>query len=304
MAKPTKTTVLVCVLVFFSGLVFFFPLQNLKGLIFKKIVETTGVLIVAEEIRPIFFGWPGIEIKNVNVTLPTGQGDIELSSKSMTFRLRFSSFFIPSVSLSFEELKGGGDLFLKVGQRGEVNVAQLESEHLNLAQVTIPGINRSIQGVLESDGWIKFDTLHLPNTKGHLSLKGKNIKLPMIVVNNPMLGPPFIIPELDAGDLDVSIKVQEGVVSLSNFKIGSPSTDLSGAVTGEVKLGETSNDTHLNITLRFLFGPKIHSNQEYSAFLGLLSNYKTATAGEYALNWNASLGEILNLTKALPNPVK
>jgi len=304
MAKPTKKTILICVMVFLGGLILFFPLQNLKGVIFQKIYDNTGVLIVAEEIRPTFLGWPGIEIKNVNVTLPVGENDLELSSKTMTFRVRLGGFFVPSVSLSFEELKGGGDLFLQVGQRGPLNLAHFESEQLNLDQITIPQINRSIQGVLDSDGWVKVDMAKLPNTKGQISLRGKNIKLPQIIVNNPMLGPPFSIPELDAGDLDVLIKIQDGAVTFSNFKIGTPSTDFSGGITGDVKLGDSSSDTQLNITLRFLFSPRIHSNPEYRTFLDFVGAYKTGNAGEYAMNWNATLGEILNLTKALPTPVK
>jgi type II secretion system protein N len=304
MARPKSSTVLICLFVFLAGVVFMFPLQNLKGLIFQKIYDNTGVLIVAEEIRPLFFGWPGIEIRNVNVTLPVGDSDLELASKTMSFRIRLSSFFIPSVSLSFDELSSGGDLFLQFGQSGNTDVAFVESDKFNLGQITIPEINQSIQGFLNSDAYLKIDNSKLSNTKGQIKLKGTNIKLPMILVNNPMLGPPFVIPELEAGDLDVLIKIQDGLVSLNNFKIGNPNTDFSGGITGEARLGESTNDTQLNLTLRFLFSPKIINNQEYRTFLDFVGAYKTVKSGEYAMNWNASLGEILNLTKALPTPVK
>jgi type II secretion system protein N len=303
MAKPKKMTVLICLLVFFGGVIFFFPLQNLKGLIFQKIFEKTGVLIVAEEIHPLFLGWPGIQIKNVNVTLPAGEDDIELSSKSMSFRLRFTWFFIPSVSLSFDELKGGGDLYLKFGERGAVSAITVEAEEFKLGQIKLPGLRQTIQGTINSDIRLNYQETPFSESKGSLRIQGKGVKFPPILVNNPMLGPPFQIPELEAGDLDVQLKIQDGGVVFQSFKIGSPTTDLSGSLSGEVKLGEQAMDSQVNLTLRFVFTPKIMANPEYEYFLGFIKSYGTEKPGEYALNWNASLREITSGIKALPSKV-
>ncbi|NBT58701.1 type II secretion system protein GspN [bacterium] len=304
MAKPTKSTVFLCLVVFFLGFILFFPIQNLKGMVFQKIFQSTGVLIVAEEIHPSFLGWPGIQIHNVNVTLPVGTDDIELASKMMTARARLSAFFIPSVSLSFSELKGGGDLFLKFGQRGATTLMALESEAFNLGQISIPGLGQSISGKLNADVDLKYNGALFSDTKGAIELKGSGIKTPPILVNNPMLGPPFQIPELEAGDLDVKMKFTDGVMSISSFKLGNPNTDLSGSITGDAKLGLTPEQTQINLTLRLIFSQKILGNPEYKTFLDFLGAYRTATAGEYAMNWTASVSEILNLTKALPTPVR
>lgn len=304
MAKPKKTTLLICFLVFISGLIFFFPLQNLKGLIFQKIYENTGVLIVAEEIHPLFLGWPGIEIKNVNVTLPAGEDDIELASKSMSFRLRLSWFFVPSVSLSFDELKGGGDLFLKFGERGASSTVVVSAEEFNLAQIKLPGIHQSIRGIVNGDVWVKYQETPFSDSKGNIQIQGKGVKLPPILVNNPMLGPPFQIPELEAGDLDIQLKLQDGGVAFQSFKLGNPSTDISGSLTGDAKLGDSPMDTQVNLTLRFVFASKIVSNPEYKTFLDFVGAYKTEKSGEYAMNWTASIRDIANLTKALPSAVK
>lgn len=304
MAKPKKSTVLICIGLFFAGLVFMFPLQNLKGLIFQKILEQTGVLIVAEEIHPLFMGWPGIGIKNVNVTLPVGMSDIELASQSMSFRLRLSWPFIPTVSLSFDELKGGGDLFLKVGQRGPQMSLGVDASEFNLSQIAIPGLSQSMAGILDSDISLKVNEAVFSETQGKIIIKGKNFKTPAILVNNPLLGPPFQIPELAAGDLDVRLKVDEGNLSIQSFKLGNPQTDLSGSITGDAKLGMTPLDTQVNLTLKLVFSQKILSNQEYKTFLDFLGAYRTATEGEYAMNWTASIREIVGLTKALPTPVR
>lgn len=305
MAKVNKRTILICIGVFFVGLVFMFPLQNLKGLIFQKIFEQSGVLIVAEEIYPVFLGWPGVGLRNANVTLPAGQGsDIGLSSKTVTLRLRLMSSFIPGVSLALDELKGGGDLFIRFGQRGPLLTLGLDSKELNLGQIRIPGLGQSIQGILKSDIDLNYNDRVFSETKGAFRLKGTQIKLPAILVNNPMLGPPFQIPELNAGDLDVKININEGAVTIQSFNLGNKNTDVSGSISGDAKLGSTPSDTQINLTLKITFSSKILENQEYKTFLDFLGAYRTATAGEYAMNWNATINEILNLTKALPSPIR
>lgn len=304
MPKPKKSTLFLCVAVFIVGLIYFFPLQNLKGAIFEKIYQSTGILIVAEEIHPLFLGWPGIQINNVNVTLPVGRDDIELSSKSMSVRARLSSSFTPSASLAFSQLKGGGDLYLQFGQRSKVISIGMESDAFNLGQIKLPGLGQGVQGLLNADVSLNYNDAIFSDTKGSIELKGKGIKTPAILVNNPMLGPPFQIPELDAGDLDVRMKFSDGVMSISSFKLGNPKTDLSGSITGDAKLGLMLEQTQINLTLKLVFSQKILGNPEYKTFLDFLGAYRTATAGEYAMNWTASIGEILNLTRALPTPVR
>lgn len=302
MAKVQKSTVFICLGVFLAGLLFFFPLQNLKGLIFQKIFEGTGVLIVAEEIHPIFLGWPGIGIKNVNVTLPAGGSDIELASQSMAFRVRLSSAFIPSVSLAFDELKGGGDLFLLFGQSGAVTRIVAESDKLNLGQIVIPGLGRSLGGLLESDVSLKYNDAIFSETSGRMNLKVGGFKFPATSVNNPMLGPPFQIPELNAGDLDVKLKFQDGVMAISSFKLGTPQTDVSGGISGEMKMGANVFESQINLTLKLVFSPKIQDNPEYKTFLDFLGAYRTARSGEYAMNWNASLQQLMS--NPLPSPLR
>ncbi|NBX77325.1 MAG: type II secretion system protein GspN [Proteobacteria bacterium] len=304
MSKPKKSTLFLCVAVFIFGLIVFFPLQNLKGMIFQQIYQSTGILIVAEEIHPLLLGWPGIQINNVNVTLPAGGDDIELASKTLNVRARLGSSFIPSASLSFSELKGGGDLFLQFGQRGTVVSAAMESNAFNLAQIKLPGLHQRVEGILNSDISLKYNDALFSDTKGTIEMTGKSIKTPAILVNNPMLGPPFQIPELEAGDLDIKLKFNDGAMTISSFKLGNPKTDLSGSITGDAKLGLTPDQTQINLTLRLIFSQKILSNPEYKTFLDFLGAYRTGTAGEYAMNWNASIAEILNLTKALPTAVK
>lgn len=302
MPKPKKSTVFLGLIVFVLGFVFFFPLQNLKGVLFQKIFDNTGILIVAEDIHPVFLGWPGVRINNVNVSLPVGPDDVELASKSMTVRARLSLPFIFTPSLFFKELKGGGNLFMKFGQSGPVTVVALETDAFNLGQIKLPVLGQSINGILNGDISLKTNSANFAETKGTVRLTGAGIKTPAILVNNTMLGPPFQIPELEAGDLDIKMGFSDGVMTISNFKLGNQKTDLSGTLSGEAKLGATSDQTQINLTLRLVFSSKILDNPEYKTFLDFLGAYRTATAGEYAMNWNTTIAALLN--NPLPSPLR
>ncbi|MFM8270671.1 MAG: hypothetical protein ACKN9V_10830, partial [Pseudomonadota bacterium] len=166
------------------------------------------------------------------------------------------------------------------------------------------GLGKSVEGLLSSDVTLKYNDALFSDTTGSVVFKGSGIKTPAILVNNPMLGPPFQIPELDAGDLDVKMKFSDGAMTISSFKLGNQKTDLSGGITGDAKLGLTPEQTQINLTLRLVFSQKILTNPEYKTFLDFLGAYRTASSGEYAMTWNASIAEILNLTKALPIPAR
>lgn len=303
MPKPKKSTVVLGLIVFILGFVFFFPFQNLKGVLFQYIFDNTGILIVAEDIHPVFLGWPGVRFNNVNVSLPVGPDDVELASKSMTVRgIRFSLPFIYTPSLFFKELKGGGNLFMKFGRSGPVTVVALETDAFNLGQIKLPVLGQSINGILNGDISLKTNSANFAETKGTVRLTGAGIKTPAILVNNTMLGPPFQIPELEAGDLDIKMGFSDGVMTISNFKLGNQKTDLSGTLSGEAKLGATSDQTQINLTLRLVFSSKILDNPEYKTFLDFLGAYRTATAGEYAMNWNTTIAALLN--NPLPSPLR
>src|SRR5262245_48987430 len=113
MKMPKASTVITCFIIFGVCLVFSLPFQNLKGWIFGKIYNATKILIVAEEIYPSFFGWPGIGIRNVNISLPVGDDEMEFASEKLIFRLRPAGLFPPALAISMKmtNLKKGGDLY-------------------------------------------------------------------------------------------------------------------------------------------------------------------------------------------------
>lgn len=304
MELTKKKIVLLCVFVFFSGFVLFFPLQNFKGILFKSIFEQTGIIIVAEEIQPIFLGWPGVRLKRANVSIPLGASDFELSSKTLDIRFRLTSSLVPSASLYFDELSGGGSLFLRAGTRGDRLLVALKSRDLSLAGIPVPGIDQSLGGVIQSDVSIKYDDARFSETEGSVFVQGKNFKTPPILVNNPLLGPPFQIPELEMGPINIDMEIKNGAWTVKKFELGNNSSDLKAVITASAKLGNTPMETQLNLVLKLTFSEKIFANPEYKTFLDFLGAYQGSSAGEYGLGWNATIQEIANLTKALPSPVK
>ena len=65
----------------------FFPVNNLKGYIFERVYSQSGILLVPESIYFTLFGLPGVGMKNVGVTLPLGDQELDLWSRKVTLQI-------------------------------------------------------------------------------------------------------------------------------------------------------------------------------------------------------------------------
>lgn len=293
MAKPKSSTIIICTMLFFFGLVISFPFQNLRGFIFDKIYASTGILIVAEDIHLLLLGWPGVGMKKVNVSLPVGDNDIELSSEKLQVRARLSHWFVPSISLYLKELKKGGDLYIKAGRRFPMTHFNLEADALNLEQIAIPGLNQGVLGTIDSDLSFSYDQSEPSRSSGYVTLSGHGIKTPPYLINNPMFGPAFQIPGLVLGSIEVVGEVNNGAFEVQKFQIGSPKSDLSATLTGDLKFERTLDDSTVNFTLKVHMDPKILNNPENNTFLAFFSAYKTDKVGEYSMRWVGTVKQIM-----------
>ncbi|NBV51027.1 hypothetical protein EBR78_07400, partial [bacterium] len=68
------------------------------------------------------------------------------------------------------------------------------------------------------------------------------------------------------------------------------------------KMGANIFESQINLTLKLVFSPKIQDNPEYKTFLDFLGAYRTSKSGEYAMNWNASLQQLMS--NPLPSPLR
>lgn len=305
MKKPQLSTIAICIGLFFIFLALAFPFQNLKGYIFGKIYSATRILIVAEDIYPSFFGWPGIGIKNVNISLPVGDDEMEFSSEKLTFRVRLAGLLppVPGISMNMTELKKGGDLFIKLAQPSSGIYATIAASQVNLEQVRIPHIQEIFEGIVDADADLHVNTEDLSKTTGYFEMKADKLKTPNYMVEIP--GMPFLVPGMLIGPMEVRMNIKNGVVEIPTFKFGKQDSDLSGSLSGEVRLGKDYLKTFLNITIRLAISNRILENPQNVTFLNFLSSLKTDVPGQYAMKWSASIQEMMNNPlKAVPEPAK
>ena len=298
MKKPAASQIVIGLVIFLFFLLITFPFQNLRSYVFKKIFDASGIIVTADSMAPNLLGWPGVSLSNSTVTIPTGSGDIALSSKGLVTRARLAGFLppIPAVSLSLSGLKGGGDVFARVARSGDVVKVLAEAEHTNLAQILIPGFPEPIPGKLNMDTNLSVDGKDLSKSTGTLDLDIEKIMIPALNLQG------IILPVLNLGDVKVKLAVKNGAVEIVNFKIGSKTSDLSGSLTGEMRLGQTIYNSAVNLTLKLSLSPAYKANPQGATLVSLLESYKNSN-GEYGLKWNATIQDMMTGMGALPQKV-
>lgn len=305
MKKPKLSTIAICVGLFLIFFALAFPFQNLKGKAFEYILKNTGILIVAEDLRPTLLGWPGISVKNVNISLPVAGDEMEFASEKLVFRARLAGLFppVPGISMNMTNLKQGGDLFIKVGQPSSGIYAYIDASQVNLEQIRIPHVQEIFEGIVDAEADLHINTEELSKTAGDFEMSAEKLKTPNYMVEIP--GMPFLIPGMLIGPMEIKTNIKNGIVEISTFKFGKQDSDLSGSLTGEVRLGKDYLKTFLNLTLRLAISSRILENPQNVTFLNFLSSLKTDVPGQYAMKWSASIQEMMsNPLKAVPEPAK
>ena len=300
MKRPSFTKILVCFGIFVFFLFVTFPYQKLRSLIFKRIYDVSGITINADSLALNLLGWPGVSLRNATVSLPTAGGEIVLNSKTLVTRARLAGFLppIPAVSLALDDLKGGGDVFARLAQSGDTIRVRAEASKADLAQIAIPGFPEPIPGVVNMDGDLIINQADLSKSSGSLDLDITKLSIPALNLQG------IILPVLNFGDVKTRISIKNGVAEILNFKIGSKGSDISGTVTGEMKLGQTIQASALNLTLKLSLSAAYVANPQGATLVSLLESYKNSK-GEYGLRWNATIQDMMvNVAAALPQKVE
>jgi type II secretion system protein N len=297
--KPKLSTIFLCLGLFLVFLIFEFPYQNLRGYIFGKIHSNTGILIVAEEIYPSFFGWPGLGVKGVNVTLPIGSGDLDVTSDKLIFRVGLSGFFppVPSISLSLKGLKKGGNLFVKFSQTSSVMKGALEASDVVLDQLVFSMLPEPIQGKLNTDADFYIDRKEPTHSSGQVDLGIDKLRLPGQNIQG------IILPALNMGTLKAKLNLKNGVAEISSFNFGSNDSDIRGAATGEIRLGQELSASFLNLSLTVSLSEAFRKNPQSATLVSFLESFKTAE-NEYGMKWSATFQQMsTNIISAIPQKV-
>ncbi len=303
MQKPKASTLLVAFIVFLLTSLLFFPFNNLRGNIFGQIYAKTGILLVADDMSLTFFGWPGLILYNVNVTLPVGNSEIELASEKLVFKIGLSGLFppTPSVSLNLKKLKKGGDLYINMGQSGTSTSVKIDAEDVNLEQIAVPGLGENIPGVVNIEGKMEIQKNDLSKSTGSLDIHGKDLKIPHQVVGSAQQGFSFDIPAMLVDKFAFVLNIKNGTLEFTNVSLGTPQADLRASVVGDLKLGQKIEQSILNLTLKLQLSGKILQDPQAKTFTSFLEGYTLKTPGEYGMKWFASIQELSGLSyKILP----
>lgn len=287
--KPKFSTFLICVGIFFFFVLIKFPFQNLKGRIFKSIYEKTGILLMAESIYPTLFGWPGIGMKNVDVSFPFGGSGLDLSSKKVTVRFGLSGVWppTPSVSLSMNKIKKGGDLYLKFGKIRSRFKFLMESDSFDLSQLSLPPLTEPLVGVLDTDCHAVIYTDSVTQSYGELKAEIKQFKVPTQNLQG------FILPQLNLHQLKANLEIKNGVVEITSFQFGKKESDLQGSVTGEIRLNKDWMKSQLDIILKFYISEEYKKNSQAAILASILDGYRIQ-GGEYSMRWVATFENFAN----------
>ena len=293
---PKLSTIFASILLFIVFLLIQLPYQNARGYIFGKIYALSHVIIVASDISPAFFGWPGLGFQNVDVSIPIGSNELEVSAKKMVVRVGLGGIFPPAklVSLNMKGLKKGGDLFLKFCDSGAATKAAIEADELQLDQIAFSGLSEPIKGKLNLDSNLYLDKAELSRSSGDADLSVDKLNIPAQNLQG------FVLPSLAIGDVKSKIRIKNGMADIQSFQFGSPGADLSGSLTGDVRLGKDLMTSILNLTLRLQLSENYRKNPQAATLVSLLESFRNKK-GEYAMKWSASLGDMTtNLMSAIP----
>jgi type II secretion system protein N len=297
MTPPKASTILAATGLFFFFLLLEFPYQNLRGYLFGQIYKNTHIFITADDLSLTLFGWPGLKLYKVNISIPMGINDLELTSEKTVVRAGVGGLFppYPTLSLSMQGLKKGGYLYVKLGQNSGFIKGMIESNDLALEQLPMAGLSEPLVGRLQADGNLVYDRSDLQKSQGELDLNLTKFRVPAQNLQGIVLAP------MDIGTVKSKIIVKNGTLDLTNFQIGTPTSDIRGSLSGEVRLGKDVMASHINVVLKLQLSDKFRQNPQSATLVSLLQSYQNNTPGDYAMKWNATVNDMSsNLVMAIP----
>jgi type II secretion system protein N len=251
---------------------------------------------MAEDMSLTVLGWPGLQLKNVEVTLPPQfLGDeVDLAAKWMVIRVGIGGILPPSLSysMSLSSLKKGGDLYVKVSRaqmKNQMLVSaniNISADDVNLEQLPL-GPGETITGKLNTNSSIALDMSDLSKTQGDLDLNIQALKTPAQNLQG------IIIPTINWGVLKTKISIRNAVADIRNFQIGSTGSDVQGSIAGEIRLGRDFMASFLSISsFKLAFSPAFVKNPNSDTIISMLDSIDKRSPGTYSMKWNKAVAAI------------
>lgn len=291
--------------------VFFFfwavPLRNLRGYVYGKILQSSGVRLESEDLGLSLLGWPGIRLYKAKATVPFYTSDmrgqpvtlyLDLSANRVTARIGVGDFFPPAprVSLYAEGLEKGGNLYVRAVPGKAAIRGLFEADKVALSQLASAFLNEPVNGILNATGSFHYDTRDLAKSTGAASLLIRSLKVPGMNYEG------IVLPEIAWDEVKAKLEAKNGTLDITECRFGTPQADLRGTLTGSVRLGKDFATSQFNLLLKMQMTEKYKKDPQSATLVSFLQSFESATSpGEYSLKWNTSYAEILtNMALALP----
>ncbi len=311
MKKLNIKTIFICVIIFVFFLLVTFPFKNLSNYIYTQVYNSTGVILLAEDLYFTFWGWPGIAFTNVSASIPirrsmTSQNynyysgsEVNLKCQKLILRIGIGSLFpfAPSISLKISDMEKGGNVYIKFYNNKKSLSLVSSINTVQLAQLEIPNHLDMISGIISANADVFWDFESPTQSKGLIKINIHDFSLPSMNFQG------ISLPKLDMGKILGLITIQNGVVSVNNLQIENNLIGLKGSINGEVRLANNIYQSYIVLTVKFILSEEMLKNPNYATFISFLSAYERRP-GDYGLRWSSTLQDIsTNLMYALPQKI-
>jgi type II secretion system protein N len=305
--RPSLRTVGIIAGLFVVFFFWCFPLRNLRGYVYGKVLQSTGIRIESEDLGLSLLGWPGIRLYKAAATIPfytTGINGmpstnyLDISAKRVTARVGLGDFFPPAPRLSLyaENLEKGGNLYVRAVPGKAATRGVFEADKVALSQLASAFLTEPVEGTLNAEGNFHYDTQDLAKSTGIATLFIRSLKIPGMNYEG------IVLPEIIWDEVKAKLEAKNGTLDIVECRFGTPKANLRGTLTGSVRLGRDLPSSHFTIVLKMQMTDQYKSDPQSATLVSFLQSFESSTSpGEYALKWNTSYAEILtNMTLALP----
>ena len=272
-------------LVFVFAVYWTFPYERLRDYVAEKLTAQTPTgnrSVELGELTPVGFG--GVRVRDLSIVQTSSAPDSspsELHVSEVNASVSVLQLLLGNKKLALEARAGKGTIEGKFDQSGDTQHIEAELKAVDVGEM---GLGSWVTLPLKGKATGKID-LRLPTdpTKAtgsiKLEIKGLKVGDGKAKVKPPGMPAGLTLDEVDAGKLELSVEVRDGVATLTRFSTDGKDLKLTG--TGNVRLADPLKRSRpdLNLDLTFSEAYKNKSDRTKAMFelLGLRPEWQRAT---------------------------
>jgi type II secretion system protein N len=272
-------------LVFVFAVYWTFPYERLRDFVSSKLSATTATgtrNVEIGELTPVGFG--GVRVRDLSIVQTSAAPDStpsELRLAEVDAQVSLLPLLLGNKKVALKASAGKGNIEAKLDQSGDSQHIEADLDALDLGEM---GLGSWVTLPLKGKATGKVD-LRLPadptKATGSVKLEIKGLKVGdgKAKIKPPGMPAGLTLDEVDAGKLDLSLEIRDGVATLTRFSTDGKDLKLTG--TGNVRLADPIKRSRpdLNLDLTFSDAYKNKSDRTKAMFelLGLRPEWQRAT---------------------------